>query len=192
VTRFRCSLLPTRMAYAVAGAFRCISTVKVSAMGSIEKCVEWLVRILRIIGGFCLVSMMMVTCVDVVLRAFGHPIFGSVDIVGFLAVMVLAAAMPYTHAQSGHVGVALLVQRLSPRAQATIDFITSFVSLVLFGIVSWQMWLYAMELSTKGEVSMTIEIPVYPFICAVSVCFGILCLAIAFDVVRLGRKVVHG
>lgn len=161
-------------------------------METFEKGIDYLGRALRIIGGFCLAAMMMLTCVDVVLRAFGHPIFGSIDVVQFLAVIVLAAAMPYTQVQRGHVGVSLLVDRLGKRGQAVVDLITHLVSLVVFAIVSWQMWLYASELWDKGEVSMTIEIPKYPFLYLVAVCFGILCLVLLVDAINFGRKAVKG
>jgi TRAP-type C4-dicarboxylate transport system permease small subunit len=111
--------------------------------------------------------------------------------VGFLAVAVLACAMPYTHAERGHVGVSLLTQKLSSRAQAVIDSITSLAAFILFMIVSWQMWLYAISLKIAGEVSMAIEIPVYPFIFGVSVCFAVLCLVIFLDVVNLIGKAVR-
>ena len=159
-------------------------------METFEKCIDYLVKILRVIGGFCLASMMALTCVDVVLRACGRPIFGSIDVVQFLAVIVLAAAMPYTQTQRGHVGVSLLVEKLGTRGQAIVDMITHLVSLIIFFIVSWQMWLYASELWEKGEVSMTIEIPKYPFLYVVAGCFGILCLTLLVDTLNFARKAV--
>ncbi len=159
-------------------------------MDSIEKVVQWLVKLLKVVGGIALMGMMSITCIDVVLRAYGRPIFGSVDIVGFLATAVLACAMPYTHSEGGHVGVSLFVQRLSPRKQAVIDSITSIVGFALFAVVSWQMWLYAISLKKAGEVSMAIQIPIYPFIYGISVCFGVLCLVILINVVNLIGKAV--
>ncbi len=161
-------------------------------MGAFEKAIDYLVRILRIIGGFCLAGMMTVTCVDVVLRAFGRPIFGSVDIVQFLALIVLATAMPYTQEQRGHVGVNLLVQKLQPRTQAIVDFVTHLVALIMFAVVAREMWLYAGTLKKVGEVSMTIEIDKHPFIYFVSACFGVLCLVLVIDLIRFGRKAVRG
>ena len=160
-------------------------------METFLKGLNWLVKLLRLIGAAALVSIMMLTSVDVVMRGFGHPIFGAVDIVGLLAVMVLACAMPYTHAEGGHVGVDLLVQRLSARGQAIVDTITSSVSAVLFALVTWQMWQYAGELSTKGEVTMTIQIAKHPIIYLVSICFGVLCVVLIADVIRLIGKAVE-
>lgn len=160
-------------------------------METFVKGLNWVVKLLRLIGATALVSIMMLTSIDVVMRGFGHPIFGAVDIVGLLAVMVLACAMPYTHAEGGHVGVELLVQKLSPRGQAIVDTITSLASAVLFALVTWQMWQYAGELSTKGEVTMTIQIAKHPIIYLVSICFGVLCVVIMADVVRLIGKAVE-
>jgi TRAP-type C4-dicarboxylate transport system permease small subunit len=154
------------------------------------KGLDWLIKLLRLIGAMALVGMMMLTSVDVLMRGFGHPIFGAVDMVGLLAVVVLACAMPYTHVEGGHVGVDLLVMKMSPRSQAVVDTVTSLISLVLFALVTWQMWLYAGELSIKGEVTMTVQLVKHPFIYLVSVCFGVLCLAITADMVRNIGKVV--
>lgn len=157
-----------------------------------EKGIDWLIRLLRLIGGISLVGMMMVTCTDVFIRgAFNKPIFGAEDLVGFLAVMVLACAMPYTHRDGGHVGVDLLVMKLTPRGQAIVDALTSLVSLILFVAICTQMWEYAAELASKNEVSMTIRIPKHPFIYAVAVCFGLLSLVIFADLIRLIGKAVR-
>jgi TRAP-type C4-dicarboxylate transport system permease small subunit len=161
-------------------------------MSALNLITTYLVRLLRILGAACLTAMMLVTCADVVLRAFGRPIFGSMDVVKFLAVLVLACAMPYTQQQAGHIGVDLLVRRISRRKQAIIDTIMCTVSLVLFAVVCWQMGLYANELCRKGQVSMTIQIPEYPFIYGVSVCFGILCLTILVDLISHLRRAVQG
>jgi len=54
------------------------------------------------------------------------------------------------------------------------------------------MWLYAAELASKGEVSMTVQIPKSPFIYLVSVCFAALSLVIFADFVRHTGKAVNG
>lgn len=159
-------------------------------MEAFQKALDSVIKVLRLVGALALVLMMLITCADVLFRGFDRPIIWAVDTVGFMAVLALACAMPYTQVEGGHVGVDLLVLKMSPRGQAAIDAITGTVSTVLFGIVSWQMWRYATELASKGEVSMTVQIPKSPFIYAVSVCFGILCVAIFTEVIRnIGKAV---
>ncbi|MDQ1240086.1 MAG: hypothetical protein QG577_2272 [Thermodesulfobacteriota bacterium] len=159
-------------------------------MNFFSSSLNWFTKLLRLLGACALVAMMLVTCLDVVLRAFGHPVVWAVDMTQFFAVIVLACALPVTQVERGHVGVDLLVLKMTPRNQALMDSLTSFVSTVLFAVVSWQMWIYARELSTKGEVSMTVQIPKAPFIYLVSVCFALLSLVLLSDLVQNIRKAV--
>ncbi len=70
---------------------------------------------MKLIGGIALVGMMLLTVVDVIGRCFKHPIFGSVEIVGFLATVIVAGALPYTYKIGGHVGVEILMQTTSQK-----------------------------------------------------------------------------
>ena len=77
------------------------------------KIVQWILDKMKIIGAGCLVGMMLLTCFDVVGRALGHPIFGSVEIVGIMAILSVVMAMPYTHQVQGHIGVEIIVRLFS-------------------------------------------------------------------------------
>jgi len=41
-------------------------------------------KLLNIMAGMALVAMTALTCIDVILRLFGHPILGTYEIVGLL------------------------------------------------------------------------------------------------------------
>nr|NJM01387.1 TRAP transporter small permease [Desulfobacula sp.] len=117
--------------------------------------------ILKIIGCIAITAMMVLTVFDVVGRFFKHPIFGSIEIIGFLAAITVAAALPYTHKVEGHVGVEILVRLLPKKIQTGIKIITQALTLFLFCLISWQMFLYARELDKTGEVSMNLHFPVH-------------------------------
>ncbi|MCF8114441.1 MAG: TRAP transporter small permease [Desulfotignum sp.] len=116
---------------------------------------------LKMIGAIALTIMMMLTVVDVIGRFFKSPIFGSVELVGFLATIVVASALPYTYKVDGHVGVEILVRLLPDKAQTWIDIFTRTLTLVLFALITWQMFLYAEDIYKTGEVSMNLEFPIY-------------------------------
>lgn len=143
--------------------------------------VDKLINVIKRIGGAALVGMMLVTCVDVVFRFFGHPIFGAVEIVSFMATMVLACAMPLTEREKGHVGVDLFMRRATERTQAVFSAVTKLASAILFGLVAWQMFLYAVTMEKSGEVSMSLEFPVYYIIYLVAVAFSVLSLVILVE-----------
>ncbi|MCP3875383.1 MAG: TRAP transporter small permease, partial [Desulfobacteraceae bacterium] len=123
-----------------------------------------------------LTGMMLLTVVDVIGRFFKHPIFGSVELVGFFATIVVAAALPYTYKVEGHVGVEILVRLLSKKTQIIIDIFTRTLSLVLFCLITWQMFLYAKDIHHTGEVSMNLEFPIYYIVYLLA--FGLLAFSI--------------
>jgi TRAP-type C4-dicarboxylate transport system permease small subunit len=116
---------------------------------------------LKMIGAAALTVMMMLTVVDVIGRFFKCPIFGSVELVGFLATIIVAAALPYTYKMDGHVGVEILVRLLPDKPQIWIDIFTRTLTLVLFILITWQMFLYADDIRHTGEVSMNLQFPIY-------------------------------
>ena len=153
-----------------------------------SKSIKWISDKMKIVGAGCLVGMTLLTCVDVVGRFFRHPIFGSVEIVGYMATMAVAMALPYTHKIDGHVGVELLVRLFSARTQTIIDICTRFLSLGLFMLVTWRMTLYAHTMKNSGEVSMNLELPEYVIIYVVAFCLLIFTLVIIQDIAQHFKK----
>jgi TRAP-type C4-dicarboxylate transport system permease small subunit len=152
------------------------------------KIILWILDKMKIIGAACLVGMMLLTCVDVVGRAFGHPIFGSVEIVGFMATLAVVMAMPYTHQVQGHIGVEIVVRLFSEKTQTIIDICTGIVSLILFAVVTWRMTVYANTMKASGEVSMNLELPEHFVIYVTAVCLLIFTLIIFQDLINNIRK----
>ena len=145
-------------------------------MSILSKALDKFSGLLKVIGAAALTAMMLLTVVDVIGRFFKHPIFGSVELVGFLATIVVAAALPYTYKVDGHVGVEILVRLLSKKAQLIIDLFTRTLSLALFGLITWQMFLYAKDIHQTGEVSMNLEFPIYYIIYLLA--FGLLVFSV--------------
>lgn len=123
------------------------------------------------IGGFLLMSMMALTCFDVVGRLFGYPIFGTYELVTFMAALVTAAALPDTHAEKRHIGVEIVTNMLSSNVRRSIDLVTSAVALILFMVVTWRLFLLGTTLRRSGEVSMNLRLPEYMITYAVGLGF---------------------
>ncbi|MBW2655128.1 MAG: TRAP transporter small permease [Deltaproteobacteria bacterium] len=145
-------------------------------MSIISKALNKFSELLKIIGAVAITAMMVLTVVDVIGRFFKYPIFGSVELIGFLATIIVAAALPYTYKVDGHVGVEILVRLLSKKTQLIIDLFTRTFSLILFSLVTWQMFLYAKDIHKTGEVSMNLEFPIYYIIYLLA--FGLLIFSI--------------
>ena len=153
-------------------------------MQVVNRIIDWFTDKLKVAGAACLVGMTFLTCADVVGRFFRHPILGSVELVTFMAALSVALALPYTHQVKGHIGVELLVRTLPAKVQIAIDIITGTLSLVLMGIITWRMVVYAGTIGKSGEVSMELRLPVDWIIYVVAFCFLIFTLVVLQELIR--------
>jgi TRAP-type C4-dicarboxylate transport system permease small subunit len=143
-----------------------------------EKLINSLTYRFNWIAVFAVVAMMILTSADVILRLFRHPIPGTYEIVGLLGAVVIAFSLAYTSAEKGHIAVEFLVRKFPRNVQSFIMFVNDLVSAALFGLIAWQSILYASDLKQNGEVSMTIQMPVYPFVYGIAFGCGLLCLVL--------------
>lgn len=158
-------------------------------MLSFQKDSLWLAQRLGIIAAWAIFVMMGLTCVDVFLRYFFRkPIPGTYEIVSFLGSVAVSFAMAHTLAQRGHVAVSLVVQLFPRRAQGVVEFIISIFGFILFGLIAWQSVLYALDCQRTGEVSLTLQLPFYPFIYGVAFGAGVLCLVLLVDFIDAFAK----
>jgi TRAP-type C4-dicarboxylate transport system permease small subunit len=151
-------------------------------MNRFWKIVEWTLEKLKIGGAACLVGMSLLTCIDVVGRFFRHPILGSVELVGFMATLSVAMALPYTHQVKAHIGVEILVRLFSERIQILIDLCTNILSFLLFAIITWRMTVYARTIQASGERSINLKLPEYFIMYAVAFCLLIFALILLQDI----------
>jgi len=159
-------------------------------MDTIVKGLAGFRSLLKFLGAACLMGMTFLTCADVVGRYLGHPIFGSVEIVGFMATLAAALALPYTHEMRGHIGVEVLVRLFSERTQAIVELCTNLVGVLLFAVVTWRMTVYAGTIRRSGEVSMNLEFPEHLIIYVTAVCFLVFTLTVAEDVIKNVQRLI--
>lgn len=148
---------------------------------------RWVRRVAGVLnwaaGGFVL-AMMLLTASDVILRLFRLPLTGTYDLVGLLGAAFVSFALAYTSLQKGHIAVDFMVRKLRPRTQLLVDTAVEVLSLGLFTLVSWQALFYARRLRLMGEVSLTLKVPLYPFVYGVAVGSGMLCVVLLLRVAR--------
>jgi len=136
------------------------------------------------IAAASLVIMMTLTTFDVILRLFRKPIPGTYEVVGMLGALVVSFSLAYTSIEKGHIAVEFIVQKLSERKQKIITAIVEFTSFIFFIIVSWQSYVYALSLRNSGEVSMTIQMPTYPFVLGIALGSTILTLILLNEFIK--------
>lgn len=122
--------------------------------------------------------MMILTVCDVVLRMFRRPITGTYEIVGLLGAVFISFSLAYTSIEHGHIAVDFLIRRFRQQVQRCFEGVTSFVCAVLFGLITWQSFVYAVHIQQTGEVSLTLQVPLYPFVYGMAIGCGLLCVVL--------------
>lgn len=167
-------------------------------MSILEETSNHLAKVLYWVAGAAIVSMMLLTCTDVILRlgvTFYHkyhwwflfpfkPIPGTYELVCFLGSVAVAFAMAHTSVEKGHVSVSLVIRLFPPRIQAIIGSITGIFGFILFALLSWRSVLYANHLREIGEVSLTLQLPFYPFVYGIGFSAAAVCLVLLVELVK--------
>jgi len=152
--------------------------------------IEHVSKFFNIMAGMALVAMTVLTCTDVVLRLFGHPILGTYEIVGFLGAILNAFALPETTRQKGHVRVEVLVSRFPQRIRKVISVFSYLLGILLFLFIGYAGFQHGLELKRGHEVSMTLQIPLYPILFAISLAAFMVSFVLVTELRNLfqGRK----
>jgi TRAP-type C4-dicarboxylate transport system permease small subunit len=158
-------------------------------MSFLERISNELARLLYWIAGTAIIIMMVLTCGDVILRFFRRPIPGTYELVCFLGAVAVAFAMAHTTVEKGHVAVSLVVRLFPARIQGLVEGITSTFGFVFFALIAWQSVLYGHDLYTSGEVSLTLQLPFYPFVYGIGFSAAAVCLVLLTDLFKSLMKV---
>lgn len=144
---------------------------------------------MRILGCLCILGMALVTVGDIVGRLNRSPIFGSEEIVTFLAVLGLGLSLPYGHEHRVHIGVEVFVQLLSSNTRRILKIITEAISIVFFVVITVMMSAFGHDKQSSGEVSMNLSLPEHYIVYVLAGCFGIATLIMIVD---LARTILNG
>jgi TRAP-type C4-dicarboxylate transport system permease small subunit len=151
----------------------------------LEKLNLFLNRILLFVGSIAVLLLMSIATINVVLRyPFKMPWRGAYEVVGFLGAVVIAFALGYTQKRKDHIVVDILTEKFPRRVNRVLDQISYFVTMIFFGIVSWQVFVWGTKISKSGEVSETLKIIFHPFIYSVSLGFAVFSLTLIIDFLK--------
>jgi len=169
----------------------------------LDRSSQELAKVMYWIAGVAIICMMALTCVDVLLRlcvTIYHttkwefliplkPIPGTYELVCFMGSVAVSFAMAHTSVEKGHVAVSFIVAFFPDRVQAVIETITTCFGLAFFILLAWRSILYAGDLIAMNEVSLTLQLPFYPFVYGVAFSAFAVCLVLLSDLMKNLREV---
>jgi len=147
--------------------------------------INGLSRFLNIIAGISLTFLMLLTVMDVILRALRSPIVGTYELVAFSGAIVIGFAVPLTSWVRGHIYVDFFILRFSKTVRNIFNIATRSLVIILFFLIGWNLIKYGIDLQKSGEVSLTLQMPFYPVAYGVAVCCFVQCLVLICDIVKI-------
>ena len=142
-------------------------------------------KFLYAVSGVMLIWMMLLTVADVILRYLGRPITGTYELVAFSGAVVIGFGLPYTSWVRGHVYMEFLIVKISKRSRKIVNIFTRLISIGIFAVAGYNLFIVGMDLYNTGEVSPTLNFPFYPVAYGLSVCCFMLCIMLLCDIVKI-------
>lgn len=152
-----------------------------------ENALKFITKILNAIGACALVFMMLLTVADVTMRALGHAIIGTYEIVGLSLALVIGITIPKVSIDRGHVYMEIVLDKVAKANKDILNVFTRLICITLFVLIGYNLFSVGNELRASGEVSPTIQLPAYPLAYAVGVCCYIECLVFLLQIIKIWR-----
>jgi TRAP-type C4-dicarboxylate transport system permease small subunit len=116
-------------------------------------------RSLNMVAGISLTFLMCLTIADVILRHFRMPIKGTYELVAFSGAVVIGFSLPLTSWLRGHIFVDFFVLRFSKKVQNIYNVVTRCLVIVVFLLIGWNLFKYAMGLRVPERYRLPCEYP---------------------------------
>ncbi|RJR46247.1 MAG: TRAP transporter small permease [Desulfobacteraceae bacterium] len=137
------------------------------------------------IAGIFLTFIMLLTTLDVVMRPFGMPIPGAVEIIAICCGIVIGFTVPTSFWMKDHISVDFVTSALPRKTRNLVDLATRCAAIVLSILISWNSMKIGFGFWKGGEVSGTLQLPLHPIAFALAACFFVLSVVFVCDIVRI-------
>jgi TRAP-type C4-dicarboxylate transport system permease small subunit len=109
-------------------------------LSTLRTVADGLIRLSAAIGTLALLIEVGVILVDVIGRAFGHPLYGSQDMVMMVMVVLVFGGMALCDRNGGHIAVDLFQKSYPAAMNRAIDIFSALLGAAIFIFVAWAAW----------------------------------------------------
>ncbi|MEL6125234.1 MAG: TRAP transporter small permease [Pseudomonadota bacterium] len=156
-------------------------------------------RLLSLIGGLAVFSLMLLAVVSVAGRnGFDRPLPGYVDWIEQAMPIIAFVAVSYCQRDGGHIRMDILVGQLKGRLLWIVEFLMIFLMLVLMLLLVWGTWSHfdrSFDWNAplwSRDSSFDIRLPIWPAKLVVPVAFAVISARLALQLVAYGRAIWSG
>jgi TRAP-type C4-dicarboxylate transport system permease small subunit len=145
----------------------------------------WIQRILEGLAALTLLTLMAMTCVDVIGRYFFNaPLDGATELTRLMMAVVVFAVMPAAAWREEHITVDLL-DKVTPRRFVNPRQVAwNLIGAIAMAGIAYRIWFLAIRTYDYGDTTEFLEIPLYPITFFISVLSGVTAAALLLNGVR--------
>ncbi len=148
-------------------------------------------KALFVLAAGVLGCMILLTLCDVIMRNFGHPITGSMEIIQYGGCIVFGFSIPFGTLLGAQVIVDIITEKLSPGGKRGIEIVTRCVGVLLFLFIAFYFFKYGLDVRHTGERTASFKIPYYPFSLALSFSFLLQGFTVFLDLMNKVKGASH-
>ena len=146
-------------------------------------------KIFMIIALGMLLGMMFLGTGDVLGRyLFNNPIKGAMEGSQLLMAGVALLCWGYTQASKSHIRINLLIDRYPQRIQKVMALIGLTLTIIIFGLITWQSTIIAIEALEQHRMLDNINLPLFPFKFMVPIGAMLLCLESIIQIIQTVKE----
>lgn len=142
-------------------------------------------RVVGVLASLTLLFMALVTLVDVVGRnLLGSPLPGATELTELSLVALTFLLYPMIAHRQSHISVDLLDRAMSPPMQRAQQALSGALGALVFAALAWQLWVQGARITSYGDVTAFLRIPLGPVIFFMAVLSGVSAAAFALVAAR--------
>lgn len=156
-------------------------------------------RLLALLSGFAVFSIMVLAVISVSGRNFlNHPVPGYVDWIEQIMPLIAFMGVAYTQRDGGHIRMDIVVGLLKGRALWLVEFVTTFIVLLLMLLLVWGTWAHFQRSFDWGapmwsrDSTIDIGLPIWPAKILAPIAFAVLSLRLVLQLWGYGRAFATG
>lgn len=137
-----------------------------------------------------LVALLALVVINVILRYSWKSVQGTYDYVQLITAVTAVLAVAYTAYERGHIEIEILTERLPKRVQSGLAMVMMLICTGFFVVGSWQSAVVGNGMKEANETSMSVFVPLWPFMYVMAVGLGLTALAFLLRAVEDGHKMI--
>ena len=134
---------------------------------------------------FIALAMMVVVVYGVVMRyIFNIPARWVAEVSEFMMVALSFLVLAYVQYQRKHINITFLIERRNEKTKTILGVITTMTTLIVFILLTWASWQFALKALRSGFSSDAAAIPLFPPRLLVPIGAFLMCLQLIADLIQ--------